>query len=251
MAIDFREGRVRIETPVDTAPLRRLLTAHEPWRHRIDFSGGISTADFRTAQPFSATPCRKIQLAERYVGELSGHQRALDVGCNAGYNSLYLASRYGMQVLGLDNLPRHIQVATELAQIAGVGGCRFQQGDAESFRDPEGFDLILHFGTLYHLKNPVRALETALANLRPGGLMLIETQLYGFPWSRKAAFIRGYRGDNSNWWALGEAALKDICGALGAEARRIGRHHLTRHWLQTRALFRVDKAVGGGLVSST
>ena len=245
MAIDFTDGRVRIDAPLDPEELRRVLKAHEPWRHKIDFAGGISTTDFRSIPPFSATPCRKIQLAERHVGPLSGYKRALDVGCNAGYNSLYLASRYGMQVLGFDWSVRHVQVATELARLAGVQGCSFQQGDAERFRDPQGFDLILHFGTLYHLKNPVLALETALANLRPGGLMLIETQLYGFPWSRQAALIHGYRGDRSNWWALGERSLKDICAALGAEARRIGRHHLTRHWLQTRALFKVTKAPAG------
>lgn len=241
MAIDFTAGRMRIDTAVDPERLRRILKAHEPWRHRIDFSGGISTADFRTSRPFSATPSRKVQLAERHVGPLAGYKRALDVGCNAGYNSLYLASRYGTQVLGLDHEPRHVRVSQELAEVASVPGCHFQQGDAETFRDPAGFDLILHFGTLYHLRNPVRALETALANLRPGGLMLIETQLYGFPWSRKAAFIHGYRGDRSNWWALGERALKDICAVFGAEAHRIGRHHLTRYWLQTRALFSVER----------
>src|SRR5690242_16398093 len=99
MAIDFTDGRVCIDVPVDAAELRHALKAHEPWRHRIDFAGGISTADFRTMQPFSATPCRKIQLAERHLGPLAHYKRALDVGCNAGYNSLYLASRYGMQVL--------------------------------------------------------------------------------------------------------------------------------------------------------
>jgi SAM-dependent methyltransferase len=146
-----------------------------------------------------------------------------------------------MQVLGVDRSPRHIQVAQQLAGLAAVAGCRFQQADAESFRDPEGFDLILHFGTLYHLKNPVQALETALANLKPGGMLLMETQLYGFPWSRKAAFIHGYRGDTSNWWALGERSVKDICALSGARAERIGRRHMTRFLLQTRAFFKVTK----------
>lgn len=241
MAIDFTEGRVLIDTPVDAEELRRFLKAHEPWRHKIDFAGGISTADFQTFKPFSDTPCMKMLLVETQVGPLSGYKRALDIGCNAGYNSLYLASRYGTQVLGLDHSPRHVEVASELARRAGVTGCRFQHGHAESFRDPEGFDLILHFGTLYHLKNPVRALETALANLKPGGMMLIETQLYGFPWSQKSAFIHGYRGDTSNWWALGERTVIDICRIFGAEARRIGRRHRTRFFLQTRAYFRVDK----------
>ena len=163
------------------------------------------------------------------------------MGCNAGYNSLYLASRYGTRVLGLDHSPRHVQVSPELARLSGVPGCRFVQGDAESFRDSGGFDLILHFGTLYHLQKPVRALETAVANLRPGGLMLIETQLYGLPWSRKAAFIHGYHGDKTNWWALGARAVRDICALNGTVARRVGRPHLTRFLFQTRAFFRVDK----------
>jgi SAM-dependent methyltransferase len=241
MGIDFTGGQVLIDTAVDADELRRTLKAHEPWRHRIDFRGGISSADFETFKPFNSTPSKKIQLVERSVGPLSGYKRALDIGSNAGYNSLYLAARYGMQVVGVDHSARHVQVAQELARLSGVPDCRFVQGDAETFRDPEGFDLILHFGTLYHLKNPVRAIETALANLKPGGMMLIETQLYGLPWSRKSAFIHGYRGDKTNWWALGEQSLKDICAIFGGRAERIGRHHLTRFFLQTRAHFRVDK----------
>ena len=241
MGIDFEAGRVLIDTQVDAEGLRRSLKAHEPWRHKIDFTNGVSTADFQTFKPFNATPSSKIQIAERQVGPLSGYKRALDVGCNAGYNSLYLAARYGMQVVGFDWSPRHVQAATELARVAGVSGCRFVQGDAESFRDPEGFDLIIHFGTLYHLKNPVRALENALANLKPGGLMLVETQLYGFSRNRSSVFIHGYRGDNTNWWALGERTVVDICGIFGARAQRIGRRHFMRHFLQSRAYFRVDK----------
>lgn len=241
MGIDFTDGQVLIDAAVDADELRRTLKAHEPWRHKIDFAGGISTADFQTFKPFNANPSRKIQLAERRAGPLAGYKRALDVGCNAGYNSLYLASRYGMQVVGIDHSPRHVQVATAMARLAGIGGCRFQQGDAETFSDPEGFDLIVHFGTLYHLKNPVRAIETALANLKPGGLLLIETQLYGLPWSRKSAFIHGYRGDTSNWWALGERTVQDICSIFGARAERIGRRHATRYFLQTRAFFKVTK----------
>jgi SAM-dependent methyltransferase len=241
MAIDFSNGRVLIDAAVDAEDLRRTLKAHEPWRHKIDFSGGISTTDFQTFKPFNAVPSQKIQLAEKEVGPLSGYKRALDIGSNAGYNSLYLASRYGMQVVGVDHSARHVEVSQELARLAGVTGCRFQQGDAESFRDPEGFDLIIHFGTLYHLKNPVRAIETALANLKPGGMMLIETQLYGFSWSQKSAFIHGYRGDKTNWWALGERTVIDICGFFGAKAQRIGRRYPTRYFLQTRAHFRVDK----------
>ncbi|HEY3858281.1 MAG TPA: methyltransferase domain-containing protein, partial [Gammaproteobacteria bacterium] len=172
MGVDFTAGRILIDASAGEEEVRRTLKRYQPWRHRIDFSCGASSADFETFKPFNSTPIRKIQIAERCVGPLSGYVRALDVGCNAGYNSLYLASRYGMQVLGVDHSPRHIKVATDMARFAGVETCRFVQGDAETFHDEMGFDLIIHFGTLYHLKNPVQALEVALANLRPGGLLL-------------------------------------------------------------------------------
>ncbi|HEX4300578.1 MAG TPA: class I SAM-dependent methyltransferase [Gammaproteobacteria bacterium] len=242
MGIDFTDGRVLIDAVADAAEVRRTLKEYEPWRHRIDFSCGASSADFQTFKPFNSTPSRKIQIAERGVGSLSGYARALDVGCNAGYNSLYLASRCGMQVLGIDYSPRHIKVATDMARLAGIESCRFMQGDAETFYDEAGFDLIVHFGTLYHLKNPVRALEAALANLRPGGMLLLETQLYGSRWNRGAAFINGLRGDKSNWWALGERTLVDICRAFGADARRISRrYHLLPRLLHTRAFFKITK----------
>ena len=243
MAIDFQGGRVYIDTAVPEDEVRRVLKQHEPWRHKLDFSCGVSTADLQTFSPFNATPSRKIQLLERRIGALSGYRRALDVGCNAGYNSLYLASRYGTEVVGMDHSSRHVQVATDMTRLASVGGCRFVQGDAETFRDPAGFDLILHFGTLYHLKNPVQAIENALANLRPGGVLLLETQLYGSRWNRGATFIHGLRGDKSNWWALGERSVVDICASLGAEARRVSRrYHLLPRLLHTRAFFKITKS---------
>ncbi|HEY1773833.1 MAG TPA: class I SAM-dependent methyltransferase [Gammaproteobacteria bacterium] len=242
MSIDFAAGRIVIDACAAEEEVRSTLKRYAPWRHRIDFSCGASSADFETFRPFNSTPIRKIQIAERCVGPLSGCVRALDVGCNAGYNSLYLASRYGMQVVGVDNSPRHIQVATDMARLAGVETCRFVQDDAETFRDQEGFDLIIHFGTLYHLKDPVRALEAALANLRPGGMLLLETQLSGSRWSRGAVFINGLRGDTSSWWALGERALVDMCRALGADVRRVSRrYHLLPRSLHTRAFFKITK----------
>lgn len=241
MGVSFERGAFLIDTPLGQEEVRRVLAAHAPWRHKIDFSCGVSSADYDTFKPFNDTPTAKIQLLEEEIGPLSGFRRALDVGCNAGYNSIYLAARYGMQVVGFDSSARHVQVATELARLAGVSGCAFQQGNAETFLDPEGFDLIIHFGTLYHLRNPVRAIETALKNLRPGGTLLIETQVYGWPWETRAQFIYGLGGDTSNWWALGERALLRICGILGVEAARIGRRHRAGSFRQYRAYFRLIK----------
>jgi len=71
MAIDFQGGRVYIDTAVPEDEVRRVLKQHEPWRHKLDFSCGVSTADLQTFSPFNATPSRKIQLLERRIGALS------------------------------------------------------------------------------------------------------------------------------------------------------------------------------------
>ena len=222
MSVTFKDGALIIDTKKSPDDVRKFLRAHEPWRHKLLFSNGISTFDFKTVEPMQKYPIGKIQKVEQIIGPLSGYERALDVGSNAGYNSIYLAEKYGTETLGIDYWDRHIEVSTELARLAGAGRCRFVQTNAETFTDEKGFDLIVHFGTLYHLKNPVLALETALKNLRPGGLMLLETQTYGKRDETRASFIYGLNGDTTNWWALGEASIVQICKILGAKAEPIG-----------------------------
>jgi tRNA1(Val) A37 N6-methylase TrmN6 len=45
----------------------------------------------------------KIKMVEKAVPDFAKEGgRAMDVGSNIGYNSLYLASRYSMSVMGID-----------------------------------------------------------------------------------------------------------------------------------------------------
>lgn len=243
MGVSFDNGGFLIDAAVDKEEVRRVLKAHEPWRHLISFSNGVSTLEFDNFEPFDAKPTYTIQIAERKLGPLSGYKRALDMGCNAGHNSFYLAARYGTEVVGVDISERHLKVATELARLADIGHCSFLRGSAETFVDPKGFDLIIHFGTLYHLKNPVMALETALKNLRPGGLMLLETHAYGGRGEMRAKLINGLGGDKSNWWALGERAVVELCAIFGARAERVNKHPMPmrRFFRQSRIIFKVTK----------
>jgi SAM-dependent methyltransferase len=78
---------------------------------------------------------------------------------------------------GIDIVPRHIEISRFLSEIAGVNA-EFLIASAETFSRPEEFDVILHFGTLYHLPNPVLSLRTTFDNLRSGGYLALETQVY-------------------------------------------------------------------------
>jgi hypothetical protein len=51
--------------------------------------------------------------------ELAGG-RLVDVGCNAGYNSIHAAVKYRFSTMGMDVIPRYIEAARFLAGLAGA-----------------------------------------------------------------------------------------------------------------------------------
>jgi len=206
-----------VTTSLSAPELTPLLQRWAPWRHLIRFSNGLATDQFETGQPFNADPLAKLRFVMDRLpwADLDGG-RALDVGFNCGYNSVALAAQHDMSVVGIDVSPRHREVAGFLAETAGVAGrTRFELTDAATFRDEQLFDLVLHFGTLYHLPNPVLALETAAANLCPGGWLALETQVYVGADQSLSKFIHGDKGDYSNWWSLSVETLEVLLGHVG------------------------------------
>ena len=72
-----------------------------------------------------------------------------------------------MDVLGIDDHPRNLEVANFLRNVSGLDRIRFLHADANSFRNDETYDLVVHFGTLDHLKHPMQALEHVAAMFHP------------------------------------------------------------------------------------
>jgi tRNA (mo5U34)-methyltransferase len=176
----------------------------------------VKTSDIEKAKPWSDAPLNKIKKVERDMPDFAKRGgRALDIGCNIGYNSLYLAHAYDMDVVGIDVTDSHINVCREFAKLSGKHRAQFMMANAETYCEPDSFDLVVHFGTLYHLRNPILALETASRNLKIGGVMALETQCHGERGGRIARYVRGFNGDPSNWWALGDGAMKDILEFCG------------------------------------
>ena len=104
---------------------------------------------------------------------------ALDLACHQGYFSTELARRGCRAVLGLDARPDHVADCTLMAGALGLPQVRAVQCDvhAATAGAHGTHDLVLCFGLIYHLENPVGALRVARALTRPGGLCLVETQV--------------------------------------------------------------------------
>lgn len=106
--------------------------------------------------------------------------RALDLGCGAGRNSLYLA-RHGWDVTGIDFLGRAIEMARDKARFQAVGDAakaRFLQGDVTRLAElnlGEGYNLIVDSGCYYGLPAGRRdAFATGVTRVAaPGALLLM------------------------------------------------------------------------------
>jgi 2-polyprenyl-3-methyl-5-hydroxy-6-metoxy-1,4-benzoquinol methylase len=212
-----------LHTSLEPDELRVRLRKWEPWSIRIDFSNGVSTKEFQRRIPFSEHPLSKFNAVEKAIpfSDLNG-RRLLDIGCNSGYNSIHAASKHGLSCTGIDIVLRHVEVSRFLSQLAEVDA-EFLIDSAETFRRPNQFDVVLHFGTLYHLPNPVLSLQATFDNLRPGGYLALETQVYDHPQDPNICyFMHMQNNDKSNFWALSTPVLTKFLELFGfCEIRQI------------------------------
>lgn len=96
--------------------------------------------------------------------------RALDIACGEGRNSVFLAQN-GFQVTGLDISDVGLSKAIGRAETAGLT-IDFIQTNLKDYCIPEKFDLILNFNFLLR-----ELIHQEVQALNPGGLLLFDTIL--------------------------------------------------------------------------
>ncbi len=209
-----------LNSTLEPKKLKSKLDKWAPWSIRIDFSNGVSTVDCERRIPFTKTPLQKILIANKGIDlERFRGGNLLDIGCNSGYNSIYCATEYDMFVKGIDFNPRHIEVSTFLSQLAEIDErCSFELTSAEEYIKAEFYDVVLHFGTLYHLKNPLLSLQKAFESLKPGGILALETQVYDHPDDENICyFMNMQNNDSTNFWAISTPVLNKTLMLAGFE----------------------------------
>lgn len=140
-------------------------------RHTPTYDGGVLDAIHHTR-----TQMLDAELQRTFGGQLDGLS-ALDLACHQGWFSAHLAQRGFSSVTGIDARDEHVADASLIRDALGLAQWQVKQADVHQL-EPLGLglhDLVLCFGLIYHLENPVGALRAARAHCRR--LCLVETQV--------------------------------------------------------------------------
>lgn len=98
--------------------------------------------------------------------------RILDMGCGAGWTSIFLAKR-GYEVVGQDIAEDMVELANENRALHGLAkSVNFVCNDYEDTSFSEEFDAVMFYDCLHHAEDERAALESAYRALRPGGMLV-------------------------------------------------------------------------------
>jgi tRNA (mo5U34)-methyltransferase len=215
------------------------------WYHSIDLGHGLVTP---------GNPVNKEMVARGLPG-LRGRS-VLDVGAWDGFYSFLAERRGAARVVALDHyawcvdfmrrleywraceaageLPDPLRDLTDFYRpdtmpgrrgfdlVRQVTGSRVEPVVADFMEtgpdDIGRFDVVLFLGVLYHVREPLRALERI--RTLTDGVAVVETEAVHVPGLRNARLLEfhpggEFRGDHTNWFVPTEAALHALCRAAG------------------------------------
>jgi tRNA (mo5U34)-methyltransferase len=204
-----------VRVPEDLDELRTLVNS-QVWHHQIDLGHGIVT-------PGRDRSARKLQALE--LPALQG-KSVLDVGAWDGYFS-FAAERLGAaRVVALDSVIWHNVSKFPFELARKTLGSSVEDIELEVLEiSPETvgqFDVVLFMGVLYHMRDPLAALEAVASVTKE--LLVVET-LVDMTFSPRpaAAFYPGtyLGGDHSNWWGPNAAAVVGMIAEFGFSDVRI------------------------------
>ena len=134
---------------------------------------GEAGAAHARGKPFTDTGCggMLVDLGALYMVLPAPPGRLLDLGCGAGWTSVFHARR-GYDVVGQDIAPDMIALAERNRIESGLPNLRFVASDYESLGFAGEFDCAVFYDALHHAEDPQAALASVARALKPGGRLV-------------------------------------------------------------------------------
>jgi tRNA (mo5U34)-methyltransferase len=212
-----------IEAP--EAAAQEALAAVPLWFHTFSLSPGVYTPGIARDHRYRVPALDHQRLRDR---------RVLDVGTFDGFYAFLAESRGARRVVGVDN-EQYVEwirgrFGVELAPAAGFqaihrlldSSVAYERMDAlEVGRLGEVFDLVLCFGMLHRVSDPVGMLRALAGVLDPGGEILVETYGSRRPGSDPVIDVHGqgdvYAGDDHVHWGFPAEGLRRLGAMVGLD----------------------------------
>ena len=212
--VERRAGPTAEADAIDVTALRAAVDKLR-WFHTIDLGHGVVT-------PGATDPARKVLPTLGLPQDLTGVS-VLDVGAWDGFYSFEAERRGARRVVATDSYcwlgPGW---GTKEAFLLARDALRSSVEDVDiDVMDlaPERvgtFDLVLFLGVLYHLRDPVGAMQRVASVTTNQLIMETEARLDWLPWPSARVFVdRELNNDPTNLFAFNTSALMGLLRKAG------------------------------------
>ena len=188
--------------PTEATPAPKKQTKQMPanWWHSITLPDGTTTPGVHNYD--TAT-------GDRYLFPDVTGKTVLDIGTFDGYWAARAVKNGAKSVHAID---RHILPTAEY--ISDLFNFKYTQEDdmnAPALAALGQFDVVLFYGVVYHLWNPVQGIMNAAVCVKPGGLLLIESACNQINTPADAVKFNPHThdGDDTNYFMPSIQGLKD------------------------------------------
>lgn len=218
-ASEVPRPRFRLKPGLSAEELPGRIAQVKHWYHRLEVQPGIFTPGTDDPYPVLA----RLQLPDDCTG-----LRVLDLGARDGFFSLALEQRGAREVIALDHVPPE-QTGFHVLHEIFDSNVKFATDNVYNLSAEKygKFEIVLCLGLLYHLRNPLLALdrirevcadklyvESHVIDhfLRDGRMGLLADDLLGQPLMRFYPRDELAR-DPTNWWGPNSRCLKEMLEA--------------------------------------
>ncbi|MEX0808203.1 MAG: DUF1698 domain-containing protein [Dongiaceae bacterium] len=226
-----QHSTVSAKSGPETQALKAAVRAYPYWYHRIALPGGVVTPGWAPIDP------------DKYgvPADLAG-KRVLDIGAWDGYWTFEALKRGAREVVAIDDFSdllgkggpkeRHAWQTFDLCRSAfgwSEDRCKRMEMTVYDLSEEKlgRFDVVFFFGTLYHLRHPLLALD--LISAMTDELICVESAIlndfsaygkglshgYGDQMVMEFYPRSEYGRNDSNWWVPTLNVLAHMVGAAG------------------------------------